>query len=73
MSLKEIVILKINSLYILNDDKKQEFINLINNADYHTLEKLDRKLDLILLKMWNLTQKLIEKYPSTINLNLYSI
>lgn len=65
--------IKISSLYIFSQMDRIELINIVQNYNDNQLILLDKKLDIILRKLWTLTQKLIEKENIKTIINTKSI
>lgn len=62
LTLREIVQIKIKSVYIVEQEKKNQLLAYIEKMSEEDLKLLDKKLDIILEKIWKLTEKLVEKF-----------
>lgn len=60
MDLREQVKVKIRSLYLLDEKARQELIDLIKDLPEDRLAHIDKKLDIILAKLGNLTNRLTD-------------
>lgn len=62
LTLRETVQVKIKSVYIVEQDKKNQLLAYVEKMSEDDLILLDKKLDVILEKIWKLTEKLVEKF-----------
>lgn len=60
-NLKEKLKLKIISIYVIDDEKKKEYIDLVNSVnEIDILYEIDQRLNEVMKDLWKLAVKLIE-------------
>lgn len=61
MDLQEKIAIKIQSIYIFDDKTKKQLMLLVKDARQENLEILDKWLDIILKRLADFTDKLLNK------------